>query len=163
LGRLIQQLCLAERSQPGRQSVQEWLLSWWSSGCRASWPERMGRAQPSPCFARCRQYNPDSIRSRQRQKRSPLACMVTRPEPSHRHALRDAGNTTLTALDQRSAKTGHLGLAWTPDPRQRIDMSIDAGHEAREGVRGGSRGITYNSEDDVQRRRYAVSHTANWN
>src|SRR3546814_2921076 len=41
-------------------------------------------------------------------------------------------------------------------------MSLDAGSEEREGMRGGIRGSVYSSEDDVQRRRYALSHTGNW-
>lgn len=83
-------------------------------------------------------------------------------ELGRRHALRDAGNTALTAQDERRGATGHLGLTWTPDTRQRIDMSVDAGYEEREGIRGGTSGAIYSSEDDVQRRRYALSHTGNW-
>src|SRR5690606_3157173 len=75
-----------------------------------------------------------------------------------RHALRDANNTALTAQDRRRSMTGHLGLTWTPDTRQRIDMSVDAGTEEREGIRGGARETVYSSDDDVQRRRYALSH-----
>lgn len=83
-------------------------------------------------------------------------------ELADRHALRDAGNTTLTAQDKRRSATGHIGLAWTPDTRQRIDMSLDAGSEEREGMRGDTNGSVYSSEDDVQRRRYALSHTGSW-
>jgi outer membrane receptor for ferrienterochelin and colicins len=83
-------------------------------------------------------------------------------ELARRHALRDAGNTALTAQDERRGATGHLGLTWTPDTRQRIDMSVDAGYETREGIRGGTSGAVYSSEDDVQRRRYALSHTGSW-
>jgi outer membrane receptor for ferrienterochelin and colicins len=83
-------------------------------------------------------------------------------ELARRHALRDAGNTALTAQDERRGAMGHLGLTWTPDTRQRIDMSVDAGYETREGIRGGTSGAVYSSEDDVQRRRYALSHTGSW-
>lgn len=79
-----------------------------------------------------------------------------------RQPLSVAGNTALTALDERRAKTGHLGLSWTPDSQQRIDVSMDAGNEKREGVRGGTSGAIYSSQDDVQRRRYALSHTGHW-
>ncbi len=84
-------------------------------------------------------------------------------ELSRRHALRDAGNTALTAQDERRAQAGHIGLQWTPDNRQRIDLSLDAGHETRQGDRGGSRNVVYSSEDNVQRRRYGLSHTGDWN
>lgn len=83
-------------------------------------------------------------------------------ELARRHALRDAGNTALTAQDERRGAMGHLGLTWTPDTRQRIDMSVDAGYETREGIRGGTSGAVYSSKDDVQRRRYALSHTGSW-
>src|SRR5690606_27731824 len=71
-------------------------------------------------------------------------------------------NTALTTQDRRRSMTGHLGLTWTPDTRQRIDMSVDAGTEEREGIRGGTRQTVYSSDDDVQRRRYALSHSGNW-
>ncbi len=83
-------------------------------------------------------------------------------ELGNRHALQDAGNSALTAQDRRRSATGHLGLTWTPDMRQRIDISVDAGSEEREGIRGGTRDSVYSSEDDVQRRRYALSHTGIW-
>src|SRR5690606_14628288 len=83
-------------------------------------------------------------------------------ELGSRQALRDAGNTALTAQDKRRSATGHIGLTWTPDTRQRMDMSLDAGSEEREGMRGGTSGTVYRSEDDVQRRRYALSHAGSW-
>jgi outer membrane receptor for ferrienterochelin and colicins len=84
-------------------------------------------------------------------------------EHRHRDALRDAGNTALTALDRQRATTGHIGLTWTPDTRQRIDMSIDAGNEDQQGWRGGANGPAYQAENEVQRRRYSVSHAGEWN
>lgn len=79
-----------------------------------------------------------------------------------RNMLRDASNTTLSALDRQRAVTGHLGLSWTPDARQRIDVSVDATNEDQAGVYGGSRDIPYQSENEIQRRRYAFSHTGEW-
>ena len=79
-----------------------------------------------------------------------------------RHMLHDASNTALSALDRQRAMTGHLGLSWTPDARQRIDVSVDATNENQAGVYGGSRNIPYQSENDIQRRRYAFSHTGKW-
>ncbi|WP_216186065.1 TonB-dependent receptor plug domain-containing protein [Verticiella alkaliphila] len=83
-------------------------------------------------------------------------------EYRRRDALRDAGNATLTALDAQRARTGHVGLTWTPDTRQRIDVSADAGSEDQAGVRGGARNTDYEAGADVQRRRYAVSHRGEW-
>lgn len=83
-------------------------------------------------------------------------------EIKQRHMLRDAANTALSALDRQRAATGHLGLSWTPDARQRIDLSVDAVNENQTGVYGGARGIAYRAENEIQRRRYALSHTGEW-
>ncbi len=84
-------------------------------------------------------------------------------EYRHRDALRDAADTALTALDRQRAQNGHVGLAWTPDARQRIDLSMDAGTESQSGIREASAGSPYVADNDVQRRRYALSHTGRWN
>ncbi len=83
-------------------------------------------------------------------------------EYRHRDALRDAGNRALTALDGQRTRSGHVGLSWTPDARQRVDASVSAGSEDQDGVRGATRGSPYAATADVQRRRYAVSHTGQW-
>lgn len=83
-------------------------------------------------------------------------------EIGRRHLLRDANNTALTVQDRRHAETGHIGLTWTPDARQRMDVSVDAGREERLGIRGSSAQTSYSSEDEVQRRRYALSHSGQW-
>src|SRR5690606_41054996 len=57
-------------------------------------------------------------------------------EYRYRDALQDAAMPGLTALDQQRAKTGHVGLSWTPDARQRIDLSASAGNEDQEGEIG---------------------------
>ncbi|ETF01063.1 membrane protein [Advenella kashmirensis W13003] len=80
-----------------------------------------------------------------------------------RSMLHDATDTALSALDRQRALTGHLGLSWTPDSRQRIDLTADAVNEKQAGVHGGSRGVPYRSENEIQRRRYAFSHTGDWN
>lgn len=79
-----------------------------------------------------------------------------------RDALRDAGNTALTALDDQRAFSGHVGLSWTPDARQRIDFAVDAGNEDQEGWRGGTGNAIYQAEYFAQRRRYSLSHAGNW-
>lgn len=84
-------------------------------------------------------------------------------EVRRRDALRDAGNTALTALDEQRATTGHIGLNWTPDARQRIDASVDVGNEDQEGQRGGTDASIYQAENEAQRRRYSLSHAGDWN
>ncbi|MCS2608540.1 TonB-dependent receptor domain-containing protein [Halomonas dongshanensis] len=83
-------------------------------------------------------------------------------EYRHRDALQDAENPALTALDDQRATSGHIGLSWTPDDAQRIDVAVDAGNETQEGVRGGTRGLSYASDNDVQRRRYSAAHYGDW-
>ncbi|ERS14843.1 membrane protein [Alcanivorax sp. PN-3] len=83
-------------------------------------------------------------------------------EYRRRDALLDAADPELTALDEQRATTGHVGLTWTPDPYQRVDLSVDAGNETLEGVRGSSRASPYQSDNDVQRRRYSLSHRGDW-
>jgi len=84
-------------------------------------------------------------------------------ELRRRSSLKDAGNTALTALDGQRAGTGLIGLTLTPDVRQRIDLSVDAGNEDQEGARSGSRGAVYDARNVAQRRRYSVSHDGHWN
>ena len=83
-------------------------------------------------------------------------------EVRRRDALRDAGNRALTALDDQRAHTGHVGLTWTPDVRQRIDVSVDAGKEDQNGWRGAASNTLYETEYTVQRRRYALTHAGKW-
>lgn len=82
-------------------------------------------------------------------------------EYRRRDALRDAGDTALTALDDQRATMGHVGLSWTPDTRQRLDLSMEAGNEDLEGVREGT-SVAYRAGNEVQRRRYSVSHAGEW-
>lgn len=83
-------------------------------------------------------------------------------EYRYRDALRDAANNALTALDEQRASTGHVGLTWTPDTRQRIDVSATAGKEDQAGVNATTAGVPYGNDNDVDRRRYAVSHAGRW-
>ncbi|WP_339650111.1 TonB-dependent receptor domain-containing protein [Halopseudomonas pelagia] len=82
-------------------------------------------------------------------------------ELRERDDLRDAHNPALTALDDQRAVNGHVGLSWTPLDNQRIDLSMDAGNEDHEGYRG-SAGAIYQAENEVERRRYSLSHAADW-
>ncbi|ENO89317.1 TonB-dependent receptor domain-containing protein [Thauera linaloolentis] len=83
-------------------------------------------------------------------------------EYRYRDALRDAGDAALTALDRQRATTGHVGLSWTPDVRQRIDLSASAGNEDQEGLRSSTASPFYKAENEVQRRRYSLSHAGEW-
>lgn len=83
-------------------------------------------------------------------------------EYRQRDALRSADNRALSALDEQRATTGHVGLTWTPDARQRIDLSMTVGNEDQEGFRSSSTSPLYKVDNEVQRRRYALSHAGDW-
>ena len=83
-------------------------------------------------------------------------------EYRQRDALRNADNRALSALEEQRATTGHVGLTWTPDARQRIDLSMTAGNEDQEGFRSSSTSPLYKVDNEVQRRRYALSHAGDW-
>lgn len=83
-------------------------------------------------------------------------------ELRRREALRDATNRSLTALDDQRALNGHVGLTWTPQTRQRIDLSIDAGKEDQTGWRGATPLAPYQTEYNLQRRRYSLAHAGEW-
>ncbi|WP_321349738.1 TonB-dependent receptor domain-containing protein [Halopseudomonas oceani] len=79
-----------------------------------------------------------------------------------RDALHDAANPTLSQLDEQDARSGHLGLSWTPLDNQRIDLSVDAGNEEQDGDRSSSASPLYKTHYDVDRRRYSLAHKADW-
>ena len=83
-------------------------------------------------------------------------------ELRRRDALRDAADPALSALDRQEARSGHLGLAWTPDARQRIDLSADVGQEDQTGRRSGTTGDVHEAGNDVRRHRYSISHAGRW-
>ncbi|WP_425056101.1 TonB-dependent receptor domain-containing protein [Pseudomonas abyssi] len=79
-----------------------------------------------------------------------------------RDALRDAANPALSQLDEQDARTGHLGLSWTPVDNQRIDLSVDAGNEEQDGDRSSTASPLYQTHYDIDRRRYSLSHNGDW-
>lgn len=77
-------------------------------------------------------------------------------------ALEEPGTNGLTLQDSRTSTTGHVGISWMPDSRQRMGASVDMGSERRVGIRAGSAEADYESVDDVKRQRYVVSHRGRW-
>lgn len=82
-------------------------------------------------------------------------------ESLRRHALEDESNPGLSLLDRSVSRSGNAALSWTPDSRQRIDVSIGAGNEEREGRRGSS-AAPYASDDSVRRRQYSAAYRGDW-
>ena len=84
-------------------------------------------------------------------------------EHRRRDALQQASHSALSALlDAQRATTGHAGLVWTPDARQRIDLSVTAGREEQEGTYRRGQGDPYRLGNRVQRRRHALTHSGDW-
>lgn len=78
-----------------------------------------------------------------------------------RNALEDGSNPGLSLLDRNVARSGNAALSWTPDGRQRIDVTAGAGNEERDGVRG-TTAASYESDDTVRRRHYSAAYRGDW-
>lgn len=86
-------------------------------------------------------------------------------ELRHRQALLNSHDTRLSTLDEQKAKSLHLGLTWTPDANQRIDLGVDVNREDLEGVRlaSGSRSkIPYEIDSFIRRHRYSLGYHGDW-
>ncbi|MBK4215035.1 TonB-dependent receptor [Paracoccus caeni] len=82
-------------------------------------------------------------------------------EQRRRDAMRSEREPGRTELGQQDATTAGLGLVWTPDDRQTVDLSLGYGREKRwhDVVSGPS---SYRSEDDIRRNRVSLSHEGDW-
>lgn len=81
-----------------------------------------------------------------------------------RAELTSPGDARVSSMGDQKAFLGNATLTWTPDARQRIDLSYGAGFEERwSGMRGAGPFPTfYRSEDDIWRQRVSLSHEGDW-
>jgi outer membrane receptor for ferrienterochelin and colicins len=81
-----------------------------------------------------------------------------------RAELATPGDARVSSMGDQKAFNGTATLTWTPDERQRIDLSYGAGFEERwMGTQGtGPFPTFYRSEDDVWRQRLSLSHEGDW-
>lgn len=82
-----------------------------------------------------------------------------------REALLDSHDKRLSALDKQSAKSLHMGLTWTPDPNQRIDLAVDVNREDLEGERLSSSARAqqpYEIDSFIRRHRYSLVYKGDW-
>ncbi|MGV6871770.1 TonB-dependent receptor domain-containing protein [Pseudochelatococcus sp. B33] len=81
-----------------------------------------------------------------------------------RTELASPDNPRLSSLGDEKAFTGTAALTWTPDARQRIDLSYSGGYEERwSNLQGAGPFPTfYRSEDEIWRQRLSLSHEGNW-
>ena len=81
-----------------------------------------------------------------------------------RTELASPADPRVSSTGDQKAFTGNATLTWTPDARQRIDLSYGAGFEERwSGTRGtGPFPAYYRSEDEIWRQRLSLSHEGDW-
>lgn len=88
-------------------------------------------------------------------------------ELRRRQALLNAQDRRLSTLDEQQAKSLHVGLTWTPDTNQRIDLGVDINREELAGVRLASAGRTkantpYEIDSLIRRHRYSLAYRGDW-
>ncbi len=82
-------------------------------------------------------------------------------EAHGRDMTRDAEDARVSELDARDSKIGSATLTWTPDERQRVDLTYGYGTEKRSyDILSGS--TPYTSTDNVQRQHFSLSHQSDW-
>ncbi|UFS67247.1 TonB-dependent receptor [Paracoccus denitrificans] len=82
-------------------------------------------------------------------------------EHRQREALPSAADPRATSFGEEKASMAGIGLTWTPDDRQRINLSFGAGYESRWGDVV-SAGGAYRSQDTIHRNRLVLSHEGEW-
>jgi len=85
-------------------------------------------------------------------------------EHRQKDATRDPTDERLDEQEQRRANTGRAVLTWTPDDRQRIDLSHLQGTEfrRRNALQAGTVPYVYQTIDDIQRRQTTLAHQGDW-
>ncbi|PTS72467.1 TonB-dependent receptor [Stenotrophomonas sp. HMWF022] len=85
-------------------------------------------------------------------------------EHRQKDATRDPTDERLDEQEARRANTGRAVLTWTPDARQRIDLSHLQGNEQRRrhALQAGTAPYVYETLDDIQRRQTTLSHQGDW-
>lgn len=86
-------------------------------------------------------------------------------EHRQKDATRDPADERLDEQEQRRVNTGRAVLTWTPDDKQRIDLSHLEGSELRRrnALQAGTVPYVYETVDDIRRQQTTVSHQGDWN
>lgn len=85
-------------------------------------------------------------------------------EHRQKDATQDPTDERLDEQEQRRANTGRAVLTWTPDDKQRIDLSHLEGKEFRKrsALQAGTTPYVYDTIDDIQRQQTTLSHQGDW-
>lgn len=86
-------------------------------------------------------------------------------EHRQKEATEDPTDARLDEQEARRVNTGRAVLTWTPDERQRIDLSHLEGSEyrRRNALQAGAAPYVYETIDDIQRRQTTLAHQGDWN
>jgi len=86
-------------------------------------------------------------------------------EHRQKDATQDPTDERLDEQEQRRVNTGRAVLTWTPDEKQRIDLSHLEGSELRRrnALQAGTVPYVYETVDDIRRRQTTLSHQGDWN
>lgn len=81
-----------------------------------------------------------------------------------RTELASPTDARVSSMGDEKSFVGTAQLTWTPDERQRIDLSYGAGFEERwSGLQGAGRFPTfYRSSDDIRRQQVSLAHEGTW-
>ena len=85
-------------------------------------------------------------------------------EHRQKDATQDPTDQRLDEQEQRRVNTGRAVLTWTPDDKQRIDLSHLEGNEFRKrsALQAGSAPYVYDTIDDIRRRQTTLAHQGDW-
>lgn len=85
-------------------------------------------------------------------------------EHRQKDASKDPTDVRLDEQEQRRVNTGRAVLTWTPDDRQRIDLSHLEGTEFRKraALQAGTVPYIYETIDDIQRQQTTLAHQGDW-
>jgi len=85
-------------------------------------------------------------------------------EHRQKDATEDPADPRLDEQEARRVNTGRAVLTWTPDVRQRIDLSHLQGSEyrIRRALQAGNAPYVYQTSDDIERRQTTLTHQGEW-
>ncbi len=83
-------------------------------------------------------------------------------EHRQRSMLIDPTNEQLAKQDEQKNNKAHIGLFWQATQQQTVDLIVEHGVEDREDLRGGTRNLYYQVNDEIERTRYGMKHQGNW-
>ncbi|MFC4728256.1 TonB-dependent receptor domain-containing protein [Coralloluteibacterium thermophilus] len=90
--------------------------------------------------------------------------LTVHAEDRRRAETPDAADPLVSAQEGRAARSGRIGLRWTPSAAQRVDLDVMESREDRwrDALQAGGAPYHYRYADDIERRQVALSHQGGW-